>query len=155
MQTRECFRAWNNCCPGRLLTVTLWLPWVTHCTIAAGRFAHLLDSSTVLCLRPRRPITAPGFFSQCDILGDYQRRPWNTCRGAGVIVLASPKLASVMHVHHWLGWLAVNLAMLWLGVEMSQPPPEPVAKTYAINQTPAKNTITGRNSRRHSNFPAS
>ena len=32
-----------------------------------------------------------------------------------------------MHVHHWLGWLAVNLAMLWLGVEMSQPPPEPVA----------------------------
>jgi hypothetical protein len=29
--------------------------------------------------------------------------------------------------HHWLGWLAVNLAMLWRGVEMSQPPPEPVA----------------------------
>jgi len=32
-----------------------------------------------------------------------------------------------MHAHHWLGWLAVNLALLWLGVEMSLPPAEPVA----------------------------
>ena len=39
----------------------------------------------------------------------------------------SPNLASVMHLHHWLAWLAVNLAILLLGVGMSQPPPEPVA----------------------------
>jgi hypothetical protein len=40
------------------------------------------------------------------------------------MVPASPKLACVMHTHHWLGWLAVNLALLWLGVEMSLPPDE-------------------------------
>ena len=32
-----------------------------------------------------------------------------------------------MHAHHWLGWLAENQALLWLGVEMSLPPAEPVA----------------------------
>jgi hypothetical protein len=42
------------------------------------------------------------------------------------MVAASPKLACVMHAHHWLGWLAVNLALLWLGVEMRLPPAEPV-----------------------------
>ena len=34
-----------------------------------------------------------------------------------------------MCLHHWLAWLAVNLAILLLGVGMSQPPPEPVAMT--------------------------
>ena len=32
-----------------------------------------------------------------------------------------------MHLHHWLALLAVNLAILLLGVGMSQPPVEPVA----------------------------
>lgn len=46
-------------------------------------------------------------------------RVWNTCRGAAVI--------AAMHLHHWLGWLAICLALLWLGLEMRQPSPEPVA----------------------------
>ena len=41
--------------------------------------------------------------------------------------LASLNLVSVMHLHHWLAWLAVNLAILLLGVGMSQPPPDLVA----------------------------
>ena len=32
-----------------------------------------------------------------------------------------------MDLHHWLRWLAVNLALLWLGMEIREPPPELVA----------------------------
>ena len=60
--------------------------------------------------------------------------------------LASLNLVSVMHLHHWLAWLAVNLAILLLGVRMSQPAPEPVAMAafddaYLVPTAP-RNSVT-------------
>jgi hypothetical protein len=62
-------------------------------------------------------------------------------------------LASVMHLHHWLAWLAVNLAILLLGVGMSQPPPEPVAMAafddaYLVPTAP-RGSVTGPGKSRH------
>jgi hypothetical protein len=51
-----------------------------------------------------------------------------------------------MRLHHWLSWLAVNLAILLLGVRMSQPAPEPVAMAafddaYLVPTAP-RNSVT-------------
>ena len=57
-----------------------------------------------------------------------------------------------MHLHHWLAWLAVNLAILLLGVGMSQPPPEPTAMAvfgdaYLVPTAPRGSVTEPRKSR--------